>query len=401
ACSNETTYTIVPPASTPAKQVTVVQPTPLTPTPTPVAQQQLPQGLLKSDYPVLDWVFSVDCGQGANSLNSGPMNGALAYDSAAWLYPSDGHLVTGGQRCDQTALVQQAKQQGVAALMTVGIDSSWSALAAAQYIDRAASQPQVPCTPQASTDICAIVNWAVAGGYTGVIIDYEIVKGDYPDIARKFADYMRELQIALHQKGLLCGIALIHRIGDSQRTDPSYYGNSFEDWRQLSELDFLVVMVVDQDLSQGKPGPLVSTPWVDAQLDYIWHTVPQILSKIIFEFPLYGREWVRDAQGHWQHVGDQTCPQISASKASYTLLSGTSTDPGTPEYAWNDASGQRHEVWYDTNASLIAIMTQLQSQARSLLNNPRYRLPTSFWYRGAECPGFFGPGNALETFYKQ
>ncbi len=70
-----------------------------------------------------------------------------------------------------------------------------------------------------------------------------------------------------------------------------------------------------------------------------------------------------------------------------------------PEIAWNDADGNRHEVWYNSPASLVGIMAQLQEKARGLLNDPQYKLPTSFWYRGSECPGFFGTGNALERFY--
>ena len=92
-------------------------------------------------------------------------------------------------------------------------------------------------------------------------------------------------------------------------------------------------------------------------------------------------------------------PTNQHAKTSYSQLKSDSTDPTTPEFTWNDASGHRHEIWYDSNASLIAIMTQLQSQARTLLNDPHYKLPTSFWYRGAECSGFFGAGNALATFY--
>jgi hypothetical protein len=44
-------------------------------------------------------------------------------------------------------------------------------------------------------------------------------------------------------------------------------------------------------------------------------------------------------------------------------------------------------------------MTQVQDKVRGLLNDTRYKLPTSFWYRGAECANFFGVGNALEAFY--
>lgn len=399
ACNEETHIGSTGATSTSPGYVTPEQATPTPEQGTPVVQQPLPKGLLNPAYPVMDWVFNVTCNQAIDSYGNSRLNATIAYDSAAWLYPSDGHLVVGGQNCDQAALVQQARSEGLPVLITVGVDSSWSEQALAQYIDRAASQPQVPCTAQATTYICAIVNWAIAGGYTGVIIDFELVKVDYPDIRMKFATFMQKLQNALHQKGLLCGIALIHKVNDLPQEDPSFSGNSFEDWKLLGELDFLVVMVVDLDLSLGKPGPLVSIPWLDQQLDYLWRTIPQALSKTIFEFPLYGREWQQDAQGQWHRVGDETCQQVSVQQATNTLLSDGSTDPTTPEIAWIDGNGNRHEVWYDTAASLVAVMTRLQDRARALLNDPQYKLPTSFWYRGAECAGFFGPGGALEKFY--
>ena len=394
ACSNESSAVSVRSTSTRTKQAT--------PTSTQVvhvAQQPLPKGLLNSAYPVMDWVFNITCGQAVNSYNNGQMKGAIAYDSAAWLYPSDGHLVEGTQDCDRAALLGQARNQGLPTLITVGVDSSWPEQELAQYIDQAASQPQVPCSAQATTYICNIVNWAVDGGYTGVIIDFELVNGKYPNIRTKFATFMQELQDALHQKGLLCGIALIHKISDRPEEDPSFKGNFFEDWRLLSRLDFLVVMTVDLDLSLGKPGPLVSIDWVEKQLDYLWQTIPQALSKTIFEFPLYGRSWQQDAQGKWHPLADETCPQVNAEKDAHPSSSQVNTDATTPELAWTDESGSHHELWYNTASSLVAIMTQLQEKARGLLNNPDYRLPTSFWYRGAECSDFFGQGNALEAFY--
>ncbi len=347
----------------------------------------------------MDWVFNITCGQAIDSYNNSHMNATIAYDSAAWLYPSDGHLVRGWQDCDQAALIRQARNQGLPTLLTVGVDSQWSSQGLAQYIDRAASQPQVPCTAQATTYICIIVNWAIAGGYTGVIIDFESVEGKYPNIRMKFATFMQELQDALHQKGLLCGITLIHKVSDRPEEDPSFQGNSFEDWKLLSRMDFLVDMVLDFDLSLGKPGPLISIPWVDRQLDYLWQTIPQALSKTIFEFPLYGREWQQDAHGKWHPINDESCQQVSVQEATHRLLPEVSTDPTTPEIAWNDESGNHHEVWYNTAASLVAIMAHLQEKARGLLKDVHYKLPASFWYRGAECADFFGPGNALEAFY--
>src|ERR1700730_2237714 len=338
ACSSGTSTVSLQTTPTPTRKATP------TPTPTPVAppvQQPMPKGLLKPGYPVMDWVFNITCGQAINSFDNSSMNAAIAYDSAAWLYPSDGHLVEGWQDCDRAALISQARNQGLSALLTVGVDSHWSDLDLAQYIEQAASQPQVPCTAQATTYICNIVNWAIAGGYTGVIIDFESVKGDYPDIRSKFATYMQKLQQALHQNGLMCGIAMIHKVSDRAGEDPSFQGNSFEDWKLLSGIDFLGDMVLDLDLSLGKPGPLVSIPWVDKNLDYLWQTVPQALSKIIFEFPLYGREWQQDAGGKWHPMNDQTCQQVSVQKATQPLLSDVSTDPTTPEIAWNEQGGHR------------------------------------------------------------
>src|SRR6266487_1088890 len=205
----------------------------------PVKQQPLPKRLLNPHYPVMDWVYNITCGQAINSYNNNSLDTALAYDSAAWLYPGDGHLVEGWQDCDQSTLLQRARNQQFPTLLTVGVDSYWSDKDLAQYIDRAASQPQVPCTAQATTFICAIVNWASAGGYTGVIIDFEIVKGDYPGIRMKFARFMQELQKALHQKGLLCGIALIHKVGDTPAEDPSFNGNYLKIGNYLAAWTFL------------------------------------------------------------------------------------------------------------------------------------------------------------------
>src|SRR5205085_1756326 len=263
ACSNESSAVSVRRTSTPTRHAP--------PTSTQIvhiAQQPLPKGLLNSAYPVMDWVFNITCGRAVNSYNKGQMKGAIAYDSAAWLFPSDGHLVEGTQDCDRAALLDQARNQGLPTLMTVGVDSSWP------------------------------------------------------------------------------------------EQDPSFKGNFFEDWRLLSRLDFLVVMTVDLDLSLGKPGPLVSIDWVEKQLDYLWQTIPQALSKTIFEFPLYGRSWQQDAQGKWHPLADETCPQVNAEKDAHPSSSQVNTDATTPELAWTDESGSHHELWYNTASSLVAIMTQ-------------------------------------------
>src|SRR5947199_1150467 len=142
----------------------------------------------------MDWVFNQTCSRAVSSYSGSQIDTTIAYDSAAWLYPSDGHLVQGFQDCQKDALIQQARNLGRLTLLTIGVDSSWSTQDLARYIDQAASQAQVPCTAQATTYICNIVNWAIAGGYGGVIIDFESVKWNYPHIRTKFGMFMQELQ---------------------------------------------------------------------------------------------------------------------------------------------------------------------------------------------------------------
>jgi spore germination protein YaaH len=393
---------IVSTQSTPGQSVTVMQPTTVASTNTPaITQQHFPKGLLNPSYPVMDWVFNQTCSQAVTSYQRYPMNAALAYDSAAWLIPSDGHLVPGYQDCDNNALIQQARAKGLPTLLTVGIDQSWSLQSVAQYIDQASSQPAESCNASSTTDICAIVNWAASGDYSGVIIDIELVKDDYPGIQAKFALFMQKLQQALHEKGMLCGTTLIPKISDNPADDPFHNIDGFQNWHLLGSIDFLVDMELDFDTELNVPGPITSISWVGKQLNYLWQTMPQALSKTIFEFPLYSREWQQDNSGAWHRLNDETCAWANNQKASQTLLSNVTNDPNTPEIAWNDANGNRHEVWYNTPRSLLAVMTYLQQQAQILLQDTSYRLPTSFWYRGAECPGFFGPGNVLAHFYNQ
>src|SRR5690348_5900554 len=73
-----------------------------------VEQQTLPKGLFHANYPVIDWVFNRTCSLAVNSYNQNAMDATIAYDSAAWVYPDDGHLVEGTQDCDKNALIQEA-----------------------------------------------------------------------------------------------------------------------------------------------------------------------------------------------------------------------------------------------------------------------------------------------------
>src|SRR5438477_12128441 len=112
-CSNQTSPVLVASTPSPSPSSTVV----------PVVQQPLPKSLLNSKYPVIDWVFNQTCSLAVDSYSRSQMDTTIAYDSAAWLYPGDGHLVEGWQDCDNNALISQARNQCLPVLLTVGVAS--------------------------------------------------------------------------------------------------------------------------------------------------------------------------------------------------------------------------------------------------------------------------------------
>jgi spore germination protein YaaH len=133
------------------------------------------------------------------------------------------------------------------------------------------------------------------------------------------------------------------------------------------------------------PGAITDWSWTEAQLSYIHKVAPSALSKVIWEFPLYGNKWEQQYDGKWKRIdADVSCPDaVALSQSTAITLREEGIDP-SPHLVY-PYKGKERQLWYNTSQSLIILMRSLQQEERTLLHTPSFKLPVSFWYRGNEC----------------
>jgi spore germination protein YaaH len=234
------------------------------------------------------------------------------------------------------------------------------------------------------------------GGYDGIVMDLEGTDAFYPQIQQLFATYNRQLWHTVQSLHRLYGIALIHKISGH---DDYFALNGFENWNLLgNSADFLVVMAVDQ--SYWTPGPSVSVPWLKQLLAYARQTMPQMLSHIIWELPLYGNVW-HQAGGHWLFDGIityQSAMHIIDGVNLSQIDPGQSSirDPYQPHLVYTDSSGIKQALWFMTALSLRTIMHDFQQVLRKEAQVARGALQFAIWWSTtAEPPDFWAKVNML------
>ncbi len=339
--------------------------------------QHLPAGMLNPNHPVLDRIFGTKCRLAA--YQASPHN-AMAVTGDGWVIPETGEVVTGSNNsCDVTSLAGVAHQYGAKGFLTLGVDASQhTPKQLATYLQNAVNDPSL---------LDSIVTKAVNGNYDGVILDYETIDGSIPGIDKTFQQYCIKLREKLQAQNppITVGIDMIHKTSDN---DPFNNLNAFENWRLLGQdgvCDFIVMMSLDEHL--GKPGAGVEWSWVNAQLQYLEKTMPQALPKVIWLFPLYGYKWQEKSDGTWALIdGDVSCPYTMNIPSQGVNVIHKVDDPPFLEYSYsNNGQTVHRKLWYNTTASLLNIMSQLQQAERSFMHDPAFKVPVSFWYRGDEC----------------
>src|SRR5579875_3296349 len=264
--------------------------------------QETPQTLhlLNGRLASLGWIVGRDCQRGIQAyLQTADINPDAALVGSGWVNPLTGQLMNGeSNNCQAGTLsmenvVRLIHSKGGKAYLTVTMETDangWTAQQQSDYIKAATQQPAY---------IQAIVNVVKQGGYDGVIMDLEGADRTYPQIQQLFADYNRLVWKAMQALNKPYGIALIHKVADQ---DDYYNLSGFEDWSLLGHCaDFIVIMSLDE--SYFTPGPTVSVPWLKQILAYALKTMPQMLPRTIWEFPLYGARWHQAADGHWVFDG--------------------------------------------------------------------------------------------------
>jgi len=347
--------------------------------------------LLNGKTASLSWIFGRDCSSGVQAyLRSATDAPDAALIGSGWVDPTSGQLIEGeSNNCvsgslSMDSVVRLIHSRGGMAYLTITMDTdqSWTPQQAAAYIDKATTD---------TSYIQAIVNEAVRGDYDGVIMDLEGVDRTYPDIQQKFALFNQRVWAALRPLHKPYGIALLHKLSD----DDAYYSlNGFENWSLLGRsADFIIIMAVDQ--AYWTPGPTVSVPWLNQLLAYALHTMPQMLSRVIWELPLYGDTW-HWSNGSWVFDGDVTFQESQAilSQLTPAQIDTAATNEGDaymPHVVYTDASGVKHALWYLSAQNLYNIVTGFW---QSLQLEPQFNgshLQIAVWWRTTAEPQDFWP----------
>jgi hypothetical protein len=357
--------------------------------------------LFNGRVPSLSWIIGKDCRNGINAyLQHAGTNPDAALVGTGWLDPTSGQLIDGqSNNCvsgslSMDSVIQLVHQHGGKVYLTIametdGTSTSWTTAQQTAYEVKASQTPGY---------IDPILREVERGNYDGVIMDLEGTDNFYPNIQQIFASYNQQVWHAAQAIHKLYGIALIHKTSDHDE----YYGiNGFENWSLLGKsADFMVVMAVDQ--SYFTPGPSVSTQWLQQLLAYTMQNMPQMLSHIIWELPLYGNTW-HQVKGQWifDDIIDYQDAMNSVSQASQAQIDQANSnlqDPYQPHLVYTDASGVKQSLWLMNAQSLHNIIHDFQNILRKQPGLAQSSLQFAVWWRTtAEPADFWGQVDGLYT----
>jgi len=191
-----------------------------------------------------------------------------------------------------------------------------------------------------SQQIDAIVALVEANNYAGIDIDYEQLRaGDRQD----FTTFCERLASALHAKGKVFSVALFAKASNNGN-QPT---NAAQDYHAIGQVaDQVRLMGYDYHWAGSGPGPIAPIGWIRSVLSYAKTQIPA--GKIILGVPLYGYDW---AGGRGTPVSWLQAFQLSERYAVQPRFDGASQSPW---FAYTDASGRRHVVWFENGPSTQA-----------------------------------------------
>lgn len=338
----------------------------------------------------LGWIVGRDCQRGIQAyLKTAAVNPDAALVGTGWVDPTTGKLINGvSNNCIPGSLsmdnvVQLIHSKGGLAYLTItmetdGSATSWTSQQQSDYIARATTD---------ASYIDAIVNEVKRAKYDGVIMDFEGGDANYPHIQQLFATYNQRIWNALKPLNKYYGISLVHKVSDH---DDYYNINGFTNWSLMAHsADFIIIQAIDQ--SYYSPGPTVSLPYLKQLLDYALQTMPQMLPRVLWEFPLYGATW-HYSSGQWVfdsgvlYQDAQTLvSQIPLSEVNNKLSN--LNDATSAHLVYTDASGVEHSMWYPTARNLYYLISNFDKMLRQTAQFGNSQLQIAVWYRATWEPG--------------
>ena len=193
--------------------------------------------------------------------------------------------------------------------------------------------------------IASLVGLVDVNGYDGINLDLE--KGT-PQDRDNFSALVGELGAALHARGRHLSVDVSPKFTDVLNHPRS----SFFDYEALGEqADEVLVMSWGLHWSTSAPGSVIDIRWYTKVYDYV-STLPSH-AKFVLGAPLYSFDWA--AGGGPKHPA-----KALNWDALQALIARTGAVPifdaptGEWHFAYTDATGIPHEVWFSNAASLGA-----------------------------------------------
>jgi len=191
-----------------------------------------------------------------------------------------------------------------------------------------------------ASHIAAIVALVQREDYAGIDIDYEDLQAS--DRAA-FTAFITQLAGALHVAGKMLSVDLFAK-SSNRGYDKR---NLAQDYQAIGRVaDQVRLMGYDYHWADSGPGPVAPIGWIRAVLSYAKTQIPA--GKIILGVPLYGYDW---SGGHGTPVSWLQAFQLSG---QYDVQPHFDAASQSPWFAYTDAAGRRHVVWFENGPSTQA-----------------------------------------------
>ncbi len=167
-------------------------------------------------------------------------------------------------------------------------------------------------------------SYLVAGGYPGLVLDFESFSLKYRKEYVAFAEVLRDE---------------LRKVGKTLAVQVSM-GDLAYDVRALAGVaDEIIAMIYDEHTEAGRPGPLAGQGWSELQIDAAFAAVPA--NKLIVGIGSYAYDWQH--QGKGQELSVQEAWELLAESGSSLRFDRDALN-ATFSYR-NESDGQSHTVW--------------------------------------------------------
>lgn len=190
-----------------------------------------------------------------------------------------------------------------------------------------------------------IMNTLRQKGYYGVNFDFEYI---YAYDRESYNAFLRTAAERLHAQGYLLTTAVAPKTGDEQQ-GLLYAAHDYAAHGEIA--DRVIVMTYEWGYTYGPPQAVSPADQMRKVLEYALTRIPA--GKILMGFSNYGYNW----RIPWRQ-GDAAENLSNAAAANLAISTGSEIrfdeKAAAPYFFYTDASGQRHEVWYEDARSVRA-----------------------------------------------